>query len=98
MRNRVSVDVQTIFHKMEKRTLAAAYKFYCNKELVDAHSAEADTMATYEVLKSQLERYDELENDVKFLADFTTRKQSVDFAGFIVMNENDEEVFSFGNA
>lgn len=60
------------------------------------HSAEADTMATYEVLKSQLERYDELENDVKFLADFTTRKQSVDFAGFIVMNENDEEVFSFG--
>lgn len=96
MRNRVSVDVQTIFHKMEKRTLAAAYKFYCNKELVDAHSAEADTMATYEVLKSQLERYDELENDVKFLADFTTRKQSVDFAGFIVMNENDEEVFSFG--
>lgn len=93
MRNRVSVDVQTIFHKMEKRTLAAAYKFYCNKELVDAHSAEADTMATYEVLKSQLERYDELENDVKFLADFTTRKQSVDFAGFIVMNENDEEVF-----
>lgn len=93
MRNRVSVDVQTIFHKMEKRTLAAAYKFYCNKELVDAHSAEADTMATYEVLKSQLERYDELENDVKFLADFTTRKQSVDFAGFIVMNENDEESF-----
>lgn len=59
-------------------------------------AAEADTMATYEVLKSQLERYDELENDVKFLADFTTRKQSVDFAGFIVMNENDEEVFSFG--
>ena len=96
MRNRVSVDVQTIFHKMEKRTLAAAYKWHWNKELFDAHSAEADTMATYEVLKSQLERYDELENDVKFLADFTTRKQSVDFAGFIVMNENDEEVFSFG--
>ena len=96
MRHRVSVDVQTIFYKLDKRPLAAAYKFYCNKELVDAHSAEADTMATYEVLKSQLERYDELENDVKFLADFTTRKQSVDFAGFIVMNENDEEVFSFG--
>lgn len=93
MRNRVSVDVQTIFHKMEKRTLAAAYKFYCNKELVDAHSAEADTMATYEVLKSQLERYDELENDVKFLADFTTRKQSVDFAGFIVMNETMKKFF-----
>lgn len=95
MRNRVSVDVQTIFHKMEKRTLAAAYKFYCNKELVDAHSAEADTMATYEVLKSQLERYDELENDVKFLADFTTRKQSVDFCWIYCDDENDEEVFSF---
>ena len=65
MKNRCSVDVQTIFHKMEQRTLSAAYKFYCYKNLDDAHSAEADTRATYEVLKAQLDRYDNLENDVK---------------------------------
>ncbi|WP_224483322.1 3'-5' exonuclease [Robertkochia aurantiaca] len=94
--NRVTVDVQTIFHKMEKRTLEAAYKFYCDKTLKDAHSAEADTEATYEVLKAQLDRYDELENDIKFLADFTTRKRTADFAGFIIYNEQKEECFSFG--
>jgi DNA polymerase-3 subunit epsilon len=96
MKNRVSVDVQTIFHKMEKRTLGAAYMFYCDKNLDDAHSAEADTTATYEVLKSQLDRYEELENSVKFLSDFTTRKQTADFAGFIVFDDDDDEVFSFG--
>ena len=96
MKNMVSVDVQTIFHKMEKRTLEAAYKFYCNKELEDAHSAEADTLATYEVLLSQLDRYPELENNVKKLAEFSRRKQSVDFAGFIVLDEDEEEIFSFG--
>jgi len=96
MKNMVSVDVQTIFHKMEKRTLEAAYKFYCNKELTDAHSAEADTVATYEVLLSQLDRYPELENNVKKLAEFSTHKKTVDFAGFIVLDENQEEVFSFG--
>lgn len=96
MRNRLSVDVQTIFHKMEKRTLAAAYKFYCKKELDNAHSAEADTLATYEVLESQLERYSELEGNVKFLSDFTTRKQCADFAGFIIFDEDGDEVFSFG--
>ena len=96
MKNMVSIDVQTIFHKMEKRTLGAAYKFYCDKELTDAHSAEADTMATYEVLLSQLERYPELENNVKKLSEFSTRKQSVDFAGFIILDENEEEIFSFG--
>jgi DNA polymerase-3 subunit epsilon len=96
MKNRVSVDVQTIFHKMEKRTLGAAYMFYCDKNLDDAHSAEADTTATYEVLKSQLDRYEELENNVKFLSDFTTRKQTADFAGFIIYDDDDDEIFSFG--
>lgn len=96
MRSNVSVDVQTIFHKMEQRTLSAAYKFYCGKSLDDAHSAAADTNATYEVLKSQLDRYEELENDMKFLAEFTTRKVTADFAGFISFDEDGVEVFSFG--
>lgn len=96
MKNNVSVDVQTIFHKMEKRTLGAAYTFYCDKSLDDAHSAEADTRATYEVLLGQLERYPELENNIQKLSEFTTRKQSLDFAGFIVRNEEEQAVFSFG--
>jgi len=96
MKNMVSVDVQTIFHKMEQRTLSAAYKFYCNKELTDAHSAKADTEATYEVLLSQLERYPQLENNIKKLATFSTHKQSVDFAGFIGLDEEEEEIFTFG--
>ncbi|MEM9363139.1 MAG: exonuclease domain-containing protein [Bacteroidota bacterium] len=96
MKHMVSVDVQTIFHKMEKRTLGAAYKFYCDKELTDAHSAAADTEATYEVLKAQLERYPELDNNVKKLSEFTTRKQSLDFAGFIGVNKQKEPIFTFG--
>ncbi len=96
MKNTVAIDVQTIFHKMEKRTLGAAYKFYCGKDLTDAHSAEADTKATYEVLLSQLERYPELENNVKKLAEFSTHKRFVDFAGFIALDENEEEIFAFG--
>ena len=96
MKSTVSVDVQTIFHKMEKRTLAAAYKFYCNKELTDAHSAAADTNATYEVLLSQLDRYPDLENNVKKLSEFSRRKQSLDFAGFIAIDEDGEPIFSFG--
>ncbi|WP_461533011.1 exonuclease domain-containing protein [Sinomicrobium sp.] len=96
MKNRFAVDVQTVFHQMEKRTLEAAYKFYCDKTLENAHSAEADTTATYEVLKAQLDRYDELQNDIAFLSEFTTRKQTADFAGYIVYNENKEEVFGFG--
>ena len=96
MKHMVSVDVQTIFHKMEKRTLEAAYKFYCDKDLKDAHSAEADTLATYEVLLSQLERYPELENNIKKLAEFSTHRKTVDFAGFIVFDEEEEEVFAFG--
>lgn len=97
MKNMVAVDVQTIFHKMEQRTLKAAYKFYCGKNLEDAHSAAADTNATYEVLKAQLDLYkDELENNVKSLSEFTKRKNSVDFAGFITLNKEGEEIFSFG--
>ncbi|AXO79902.1 3'-5' exonuclease [Olleya aquimaris] len=96
MKGRVAVDVQTIFHKMEQRTLSAAYKFYCDKSLENAHTAEADTLATYEVLKAQVERYDELENDTKFLAEFSSRRRFADFAGFISFNKENQEVFSFG--
>ncbi|RLJ64417.1 DNA polymerase-3 subunit epsilon [Lacinutrix venerupis] len=96
MKGRVAIDVQTIFHKMEKRTLSAAYKFYCDKNLENAHSAEADTLATYEVLKAQLDRYDDLENDTKFLAEFSAHKKFADFAGFINYNKEGEECFSFG--
>ena len=96
MENRQSVDVQTIFHKMEQRTLTAAYKFYCDKNLENAHSAEADTIATYEVLKAQLDRYEGLENNTKFLAQFSTRQKFADFAGFILFDEDGEECFSFG--
>lgn len=90
------VDVQTIFHKKEQRTLSAAFKFYCDKDLEDAHSAEADTKATYEILKSQLDRYDDLKNDVEFLAEFSTFTNNVDFAGRIVYNDKKEEVINFG--
>lgn len=90
------VDVQVIFHKMEQRTLEAAYKFYCGKALDNAHSAEADTKATYEVLQAQLDRYPELENDIEFLSKFTTQTNNVDFAGRIIYNENGEEVINFG--
>ncbi|MEG1544164.1 MAG: 3'-5' exonuclease [Tannerellaceae bacterium] len=90
------VDVQTIFHKMEQRTLTAAYKFYCNKSLENAHSSEADTIATYEVLKAQLDRYPELKNDVQFLAEYSSFNNNVDFAGRMIYNENKEEVINFG--
>ncbi|MBU2946878.1 3'-5' exonuclease [Zobellia uliginosa] len=96
MKSMVSIDVQTIFHKMEKRTLAAAYKFYCQKDLTDAHSAEADTLATYEVLLSQLDRYPDLENNVKKLAEFSTHRQFADFAGFLGYDKDGAEVFAFG--
>jgi DNA polymerase-3 subunit epsilon len=90
------VDVQNIFHIKEKRTLEAAYKFYCNKELENAHSAEADTIATYEVLEAQLDRYPDLENDIAFLADFSARDNCADYAGRIVYDDKGVEVFSFG--
>lgn len=90
------IDVQNIFHKKEQRTLVAAYKFYCEKELTDAHSAEADTLATYEVLKAQLERYPDLENDIDVLSEYSTRGEWVDYAGRIVYDEKGVEVFGFG--
>jgi DNA polymerase-3 subunit epsilon len=107
--NRKCLDVQNIFHKMEPRNLKAAYRFYCQKELIDAHQALADARATFEILKGQLDKYDgktyedpktgkiiTLENSVKLLSDFSREMRTVDFAGHIVFNENDEEVFNFG--
>ena len=91
-----TIDVQNIFHKMEQRTLAAAYKYYCGKILDNAHSSKFDTLATYEVLESQLKKYSELENDVKFLSNFSKRGKNVDPAGFIKLNENEIPCFSFG--
>jgi len=96
MSRRKFVDVQVIFHKMEQRTLSAAYKFYCDKTLEDAHTAEADTRATYEVLKSQLDRYPDLQNDMAYLAEFSSFNRNVDFAGRMVYDENGVEVFNFG--
>ena len=100
-RKRKLVDVQNIFHKKEQRTLKAAYKFYCGQNLDNAHSAEADTMATYEVLEAQLDRYandeeDPLQNDVAYLAKYSCQNRLVDYAGRIVLDENDEPVFNFG--
>ncbi len=96
MKGRKVVDVQNIFHKMEKRTLVAAYKFYCDKDLTDAHSAEADTRATMEVLLAQVDKYDDLEDDVPTLHDFSKRGNAIDFAGQIIENEKGEAVFNFG--
>lgn len=90
------IDVQTIFHKMEKRTLEAAYKFYCNKELVNAHSALADAKATYEVLQAQLDLYPTLENDVNMLAEFSSQNKNVDYLGRMVYDEKGNAVFNFG--
>ena len=96
LRKRKFIDVQVIFHKMEQRTLIAAYQFYCKKVLEDAHSAEADTFATYEILKAQLDHYEHLQNDVDYLSAFSTQNRSVDLAGRIIYNDKDIEVFNFG--
>lgn len=109
IKDRRLVDVQNIFHQMEQRTLKAAYKFYCGKEIINAHSAEADINATYEVFLAQLEKYNGVEfedkkgvksvpvkNDIKALHDFTNINNNVDLAGRIVFNEKGEEVFNFG--
>ncbi len=109
LKKRKFIDVQAIFHKMEKRTLAAAYLFYCKKPLTDAHSALADTRATYEVLKAQLDTYQDVEyednkgntctpiiNDVEKLSEFSAYTRNVDFVGRIVYNEKGEEIFNFG--
>ena len=109
MNDRKFVDVQNIFHQMEQRTLKAAYKFYCGKDIINAHSAEADIRATYEVLLSQLHKYENTEfedkqgnksipvkNDVEALASFTNMNKPVDFAGRMVFNEKGEETINFG--
>jgi DNA polymerase-3 subunit epsilon len=90
------IDVQTIFHKKEQRTLVAAYKFYCGKDLTDAHSASADTRATYEVLKAQLDRYGDLLNDIIALSEYSSQNRNVDLAGRVIYNENKQEVINFG--
>jgi DNA polymerase-3 subunit epsilon len=95
-RKRKYVDVQVIFHKKEQRTLAAAMQFYCKKDLENAHSAKADTAATYEVLKAQLDHYRDLENDIEKLADFSSYGNNADFAGRIILDENGVEIFNFG--
>ncbi len=90
------IDVQTIFHKKEQRTLVAAYRFYCGKELDGAHSANADTRATYEVLMAQLDKYDDLPNDMEELSKFSRQNRNVDFMGRLIYNDKDEEVVNFG--
>jgi DNA polymerase III subunit epsilon len=94
--NRKCVDVQNIFHKMEQRTLSAAYKFYCQKDLIGAHGAEADVKATCDVLEAQLEKYDSLEGTVAFLQKYSTANDLVDLAGRIVRDKKGVEVFNFG--
>ena len=96
MHDRKAIDVQVIFHKKEQRTLGAGYQFYCDKDLENAHSAEADTMATFEILEAQIAKYDDVENDVDFLSDYSSHQKRADFAGFILFDEAKEEVFSFG--
>jgi len=96
LKNLLTIDVQTIFHKMEQRTLSAALKFYCNRSNEGAHSAMNDTKATHDVLMAQLEKYLNLEPNVKFLNEFSSRNKSVDYAGFIIFNETQEECFGFG--
>jgi len=90
------VDIQTIFHKKEPRNLSAAYKFYCDKEMENAHTAAADTKATYEVLQAQLDRYSDLKNDIAFLSEYSSFNNHVDFAGRIIYNEQKQEVINFG--
>ena len=94
--DRKLVDVQNIFHKMEQRTLVAAYKFYCAKDLTNAHSAEADTTATYEILEAQIEKYTELSGDTEFLSEFSQMTRNADLLGRFVYNDENVIVFNFG--
>jgi len=96
MNDRKAIDVQVIFHKKEQRTLSAGYQFYCGKELEGAHGAEADTNATYEILLAQIAKYEDIGNTVEVLSEFSTHGKRADFAGFILVNEDEQEVFSFG--
>jgi len=96
LKKRKFIDVMVIFYKREQRTLSAAYQFYCNKDLTNAHSAEADTRATYEVLQAQLDMYPDLQNNVDKLSEYSAQSRSVDFMGRIVYNDRNEEIFNFG--
>lgn len=96
MKNRKAIDVQVIFHKKEQRTLSAGYQFYCGKELEGAHGAEADTNATYEILLAQVDKYGDIGNSVDALSEYSTHGERADFAGFILMNDDKQEIFSFG--
>lgn len=109
IKNRKLIDVQNIFHKMEPRTLVAAYRFYCDKDLSNAHSAEADTIATLEVLEAQLSKYEDqeyqdrdgniskpIENNVNALSQFSVMNKNADLVGHVVFNKNNQEVFNFG--
>lgn len=96
MKNRNIIDVQVIFHKMEQRNLAAAYKFYCKKELENPHSSKADTVATYEILKAQLDYYPQLPKTIKELSQFSSHHRHADLFGHIIFNDKNEEVFNFG--
>ncbi len=96
LRKSKMVDAQVIFNKKEQRTLTAAYKFYCEKDLEGAHGAEADILATYEVLKAQLDRYPDLQNDIAFLSEYSAHNNNVDFAGRFVYNDKNEEIINFG--
>lgn len=96
MNNRKAIDVQVIFHKKEQRTLGAGYQFYCGKELEGAHGAEADTNATYEILLAQVDKYGDIGNTVDALSEYSTHGERADFAGFILMNDKKQEIFSFG--
>lgn len=96
MNDRKAIDVQVIFHKKEQRTLGAGYQFYCGKELEGAHGAEADTNATYEILLAQVDKYEDIGNSVDSLSEYSTHGVRADFAGFILMNDEKQEIFSFG--
>jgi DNA polymerase-3 subunit epsilon len=96
LKKRKFVDIQVIFHKKEQRTLSAAYKFYCDKILEGAHSAEVDTRATFEVLQAQLDRYADLPNDVDELSKFSSHNRNVDFMGRIILDDDGKESFNFG--
>lgn len=96
VKSRKFIDVQVIFHKKEQRTLSAAYKFYCKKELSNAHSAEADITATYEILQAQLEHYPDLKNDMEYLAKYSSHNRNADFVGRLIYNKEGKETFNFG--
>lgn len=96
LKKRKFIDVMILFYKKEPRNLSAAYRFYCDKELVNAHSSEADILATYDILEAQLERYPDLENSVEFLSEYSSHNKNADYAGRIIYNDKKQEVFNFG--